>query len=394
MSDQPLGTFIASAKCFTITQQFSFHNCVGFARRATPLFEQVLPKVQMTALDAADLRVCAEFLVPCTTCRKQLRRRWVWRSPYAVESRASGPPTLTTNVGPSATRRRRGTPQDPPQRYVYIWTMDQMQRVTKLFDELADSYDAVSVEFFQPIGAGLVAALSPEPGQRALDVGCGRGAVLYPLLAAVGPTGSVTGIDLSPRMVEMTALDAARSGVEVELLVGDAMAPDLPPGTYDLVASSLVLFFLPDPLSALRAWRELLSDGGRVGVSTFGTYDDRWADTVDAVLQARAPKGVQDARTTGRKGPFASDASMAELLGEAGFLDIQTVKTVVHPRFDDCEHWYEWSMSVGQRQFWQSIPADQLDDVKRDVFAAVEGCRDEHGRIGFDQNIRYTLGRR
>ena len=93
MTDQPLGTFFTSVNCFRVTQQFSFHNCIWLARWATPLFEQVLPKVQMTALDAADLRVCAEFLVPCNACRKQLRRKWVWRSPHAFESQVTGPPT-------------------------------------------------------------------------------------------------------------------------------------------------------------------------------------------------------------------------------------------------------------------------------------------------------------
>jgi hypothetical protein len=51
-------------------------------------------------------------------------------------------------------------------------------------------------------------------------------------------------------------------------------------------------------------------------------------------------------------------------------------------------------MSVGQRQFWQAIPGEQLEDVKAALFAAVEQCRDDHGRIGFDQSIRYTLGER
>ena len=48
-------------------------------------------------------------------------------------------------------------------------------------------------------------------------------------------------------------------------------------------------------------------------------------------------------------------------------------------------------MSVGQRQFWEAIPTDDLPDVKASVFAAVERCRDDQGRIGFDQLVRYTL---
>jgi hypothetical protein len=48
-------------------------------------------------------------------------------------------------------------------------------------------------------------------------------------------------------------------------------------------------------------------------------------------------------------------------------------------------------MSVGQRQFWEAVPVDDLASVKADVFAAVDRCRDDQGRIGFDQAVRYTL---
>lgn len=272
--------------------------------------------------------------------------------------------------------------------------MDQQQRVAQLFDELADTYDKVGVEFFKPIASGLLEALAPRSGERALDIGCGRGAVLFPLAAAVAPGGSATGLDLSARMVRATIDDAVRADLEVDVRVGDAMTPDLPAGSYDLVASSLVLFFLPDPNAALRAWRELLVEGGRIGVSTFGLYDDRWAESVDGALRAHAPAEVRDARTAGRQGPFGSDDGMEQLFSDAGLRKVHTVSSVVRPRFEDCAHWFEWSMSVGQRQFWQAIPEDQFGEVKRAVFAAVDVCRDAHGHIGFDQTVRYTLGER
>src|SRR5262249_29876541 len=115
-------------------------------------------------------------------------------------------------------------------------------------------------------------------------------------------------------------------------------------------------------------------------------------ETVDPVLRAHAPAEAVDARTTGARGPFSSDAGVEGLLTEAGFRDVRTVTTTASPRFDDAAHWHRWSMSVGQRQFWQSIPEDRLDAVKADLYAAVERCRDDDGRIGFDQQIRYTLG--
>jgi ubiquinone/menaquinone biosynthesis C-methylase UbiE len=269
---------------------------------------------------------------------------------------------------------------------------EQQVRIVGMFDELADSYDAVGVEFFGPIAEGLVVELAPRPGERALDMGCGRGAVLFRVAAAVGATGWVTGVDLSKQMIEATARDAANLGVKVELRVADAMAPGLPTASYDLVASSLVLFFLPDALGALRIWRDGLVEGGRIGVSTFGSYDQRWADRVDAAMREHAP--IPTVAPASREGPFASDAGMELLLTEAGYRDVRTVNATVSPRFADPEHWYRWSLSTGRRGYWAAIPDDQQERVKAELFPVVDACRDESGRIGFDQQVRYTLAHR
>jgi hypothetical protein len=70
-----------------------------------------------------------------------------------------------------------------------VMAMAKQERMARLFNLVADDYDAVGVEFFQPIAAGLVAQLGPRPGERTLDVGCGRGAVRVRFAAAVGSKG-------------------------------------------------------------------------------------------------------------------------------------------------------------------------------------------------------------
>ena len=146
--------------------------------------------------------------------------------------------------------------------------MDQQTAIAGVFDRAAATYDRVGVELFGPVAERLVAELDPRPGERVLDVGCGRGAVLLRAAVRVGPGGAVDGVDLAPQMVEAARAEARAAGLDVDVRVGDAMAPGPGRGPYDVVASSLVLFFLPDPAAALRAWRELLVDGGRLGVTT------------------------------------------------------------------------------------------------------------------------------
>ncbi|MBW6439200.1 hypothetical protein KZ829_36295 [Actinoplanes hulinensis] len=66
-----------------------------------------------------------------------------------------------------------------------------MQRQIEIFNEAADDYDSVGVDFFSPFGAALAEAAAIAPGERVLDVGCGRGTVLFPAAAATGPPGRV-----------------------------------------------------------------------------------------------------------------------------------------------------------------------------------------------------------
>ncbi len=267
---------------------------------------------------------------------------------------------------------------------------DKHAQVAALFDQLADSYDQVGVDYFQPIAEGLVGCLKPQTGERVLDIGCGRGAALLRLAAAVGPSGTVTGLDLSPAMVAAADATLTAEGFSGEVFVADAADPPLPPESFDVVASSLVLFFLADPGAAVRAWRALLSPGGRLGISTFGPLPESWR-AVDAVFDPYLPPQMLDARTSGVTGPFASDAGMEALVTDAGFTQVSTHAITVPVRFSGGDQWYEWTRSTGQRKMWEFVPEVELADVRARAVALLEATRDADGRIGFDQPVRYTL---
>lgn len=257
-----------------------------------------------------------------------------------------------------------------------------------VFDRASPTYDQVGVELFGPVAQLLVDALDPRPGEAVLDVGCGRGAFL---LRAAALAGRADGLDLSPLMVQ--AARAAGRDLHVDVRVGDATAPDLPPGSYDVVGSSLVLFFLPDPVAALRAWRHLLAGGGRLGVTTFGSLSPAW-DAVEQAVMARGPAGMRDPRTVGPASPFGSDAGVEALLVEAGLRDVRTVSATVPVRFDDADHWYRWSWSVAQRRVWEPLTAAERSRLRAEVEDLLEATRQADGRLGFDQVARATLGRR
>lgn len=259
--------------------------------------------------------------------------------------------------------------------------------IGQLFDRVASSYDQSGVAFFGPIADRLVDALDPREGERCLDVGCGRGAVAQRLVERVGPSGEVLGLDLSPEMVRLAAADTPGARFEV----GDAMAPGPADAGWDLIAASLVLFFLPDPVAALTAWNARLRPGGRAGVTTFGAQDATWRE-VDAVLQPYLPD--LDPRSAQAMERFKTDEGVEQMLTAAGLVDVRTSRTSLPVVFADTDQWFAFSMGTGQRRAWQSVPEDERAAVRARCEQALQAGRRPDGAFEVAQDVRVTTGRR
>jgi ubiquinone/menaquinone biosynthesis C-methylase UbiE len=269
---------------------------------------------------------------------------------------------------------------------------EQSEKMAALFNNLSNTYDAVGVDFFQPIASTLIDAMAPLSGESWLDIGCGRGAVLLPIAKTIESTGRAVGIDISVGMIEHSRTLAQKAGLEnVDCFVDDAQAPLLTNGPFDTISSCLVLFFLTDPLGALRNWLPLLKPGGRLGVTTFGEVDPRWTH-VDEVFQPFLPSQMRDARTSGKKGPFESDQGMEQLLRDAGFSSVHTVETTIPVRFADADQWYAFTWSVGQRMMWLAIPEESRSQVRKEAELRLATCAEPDGSVVFQQTIRNTFG--
>jgi ubiquinone/menaquinone biosynthesis C-methylase UbiE len=128
--------------------------------------------------------------------------------------------------------------------------------MTRQFDRLAPEWDAtrVSRERLAPMIAALDALDALDEPRRALDVGTGSGAVAR-LLSERWPATEVTGVDVSPGMVE----EARRLGGE-RYEVADAAALPFDAGSFDLVTlNNMIPFF--DELARVTA------PGGHVAVA-------------------------------------------------------------------------------------------------------------------------------
>jgi SAM-dependent methyltransferase len=122
--------------------------------------------------------------------------------------------------------------------------------------------------------AEFLAASMPHVPADVLDVDCGTGS-LSELLAQAGHR--VTGVDLSPRMVEQARAKLAAAGLAGRFLVGDAAAPPTGEERFDVLLSRHLVWTLPDPKAALREWLSRLRPGG-----TLVLVEGRWREAGQA----------------------------------------------------------------------------------------------------------------
>lgn len=98
---------------------------------------------------------------------------------------------------------------------------------------------------------------------KVADFGCGVGVVTRMLGEMVGPTGSVTGIDVNgQQLTEAAAWCESRGVNNASFVKADACNTGLPRGSFDLVYCRFLLLHLPDPMACLREMRAVLRPGG------------------------------------------------------------------------------------------------------------------------------------
>jgi SAM-dependent methyltransferase len=116
---------------------------------------------------------------------------------------------------------------------------------------------------YSPSGRRVLLKAGLKPGMTVADFGCGVGATTHMLAEMVGPSGHVTGIDLSPAQVEQgRALCNSAGLMNVTFAAASATASGLPRNSFDLVYCRFLLLHLVDPAACLREMLEILKPGG------------------------------------------------------------------------------------------------------------------------------------
>lgn len=145
-----------------------------------------------------------------------------------------------------------------------------LDRIRRTYTTAADHFD--HLPFWHHFGRRTATRLRLAPGDRVLDLCCGTGASALPAAEAVGPTGSVLGVDLTPALIECARANAAARGLgRARFDVADVTTLGFPPGSFDAIQSVFGLFFLDDMAGQLRRAWTWLASGGRLATTVWGT---------------------------------------------------------------------------------------------------------------------------
>lgn len=177
-----------------------------------------------------------------------------------------------------------------------------------------------------------VAIASLKPGQTVLDLGAGAGFDAFLAARAVGPTGRVIGVDMTPAMVTKARANARKGNyAQVEFRLGEIEALPVADATVDVILSNCVINLCPDKRPVYREAFRVLRDGGRLAVS-------------DVVARTELPDEVKRdlALHSGCLSGATVYTELEAILKEVGFTNI-----VIRPKGNTDEVITSWDAKRG-----------------------------------------------
>jgi SAM-dependent methyltransferase len=141
-------------------------------------------------------------------------------------------------------------------------------------------------EVLRPAAEVVVGQLAPRPDEVVLDLGCGTGNAAS---IAASRGARVTGVDPSPRLLDVARADAAAAGLDIAFSIGDAASLPVPDGSADAIVSVFGVIFAPDAQAAAAEMARVLRPGGRL---VFSAWLREGALAGQARMRARLIAGV------------------------------------------------------------------------------------------------------
>jgi SAM-dependent methyltransferase len=207
------------------------------------------------------------------------------------------------------------------------------------FDVSADAYLRFMGRYSEPLAALFADLAGAHRGQRALDVGCGPGALTAELVSRLG-ADAVCAADPSEPFA--AAVAGRFPGVDVRVAAAEHLP--YPDGAFDVTLAQLVVHFMADPVAGLREMARVTSDGGVVAACVW----DHAAERGPLTLFWRAVRDL-DPAAPGESGlAGVREGHLAELFRQAGLAvtnDTALTVRTAHGTFG--EWWDPFTLGVG-----------------------------------------------
>lgn len=230
--------------------------------------------------------------------------------------------------------------------------------------------------------------LGLAPGARVLDLCCGTGASALPAAEAVGPTGSVLGVDITEALIRQAREKAAaRRLPQARFECADVESLAFPPGSFDAVVSVFGLFFVDDMSGLLaRAWR-WLAPGGALAITAWG--EDVLAPG-EALFWEAVDREDPTLHTPGHAARLETPEKIAAVFAAVGL----PVPVIARDRWEmplpSAEAFWPVIMGTSNRGAYDGLTAAQQQRVR----ASVTDTLRARGVAGTAMDVLYAVARR
>jgi ubiquinone/menaquinone biosynthesis C-methylase UbiE len=236
-----------------------------------------------------------------------------------------------------------------------------MADVKAVFDDGA-AYERFMGRWSRAVGNIFLDWLAPPKNSQWLDIGCGTGAFTELVLGSCSPA-SIVGIDPFPQQIEYArSLPAARYA---EFRVGDALNLPFPDRSFDVVASALVLNFVPDRPRGLAEMRRTAKPGGLVAGYVWDFAGGR--ATGAPLAKGMRAIGLEPPVTPGTRD--TTIGALEVLFAGAGLQSVEVRPIEIKPTYADFDDfWTSQTASVSpQAKFIASLADSDRERLREEV---------------------------
>ena len=220
------------------------------------------------------------------------------------------------------------------------------------------AYDKMMGVWSRIVGKKFLNWLSPAPGQKWIDIGCGTGAFTEQIIQNCQPQ-EVQGVD--PSEAQLAFAQSQASTKKAQFQVGHALELPFDANQFDVSTMALVIFFVPEPAKGIEEMKRVVCSGGLVTAYAWDIFGGGFPlEPIHAVLRA---KGIEFPL------PPSAEASrmvnMEALWNTAGLNSVEARKITCERTFKDFEEFWDLtSTATALKPVWNNLSSSDISDIK------------------------------